>query len=215
MTSHTPPPPSATASHYPIGPLALQAHPATPGPAGLSVSVRLSVGNSAVAPSLLLEYHLQGPLEQLRLPAPQPPGMADGLWQHTCLEAFVSTVGETAYREFNFSPSGQWAAYRFSGERLRDAAAEATGTLPSLQVRCRSDAHKLWLAVELPASALPLNSATALQIGLSAVLEDQQGQLSYWALQHPTAGPDFHHRSGFSLRAPHPFSPTPARASTA
>ena len=37
----------------------------------------------------------------------------------------------------------------------------------------------------------------SLQINLTAVLEEQDGSLSYWALQHSDIYPDFHNRAGF------------------
>jgi hypothetical protein len=36
------------------------------------------------------------------------------------------------------------------------------------------------------------------QLGLTAVVEAADGSLSYWALRHPVARPDFHHRDGFA-----------------
>jgi len=47
----------------------------------------------------------------------------DELWRHTCCELFaapvalVATAQGGAYREFNFSPSGDWAAYAFDSPR--------------------------------------------------------------------------------------------------
>ena len=41
--------------------------------------------------------------------------------------------------------------------------------------------------------------AGGLRLALAAVLEDQQGALSYWALAHPPGKPDFHHPVGFTL----------------
>jgi hypothetical protein len=36
-------------------------------------------------------------------------------------------------------------------------------------------------------------------LGLSAVIEDLDGVLSYWALRHPPGKPDFHHPDTFAL----------------
>ena len=38
-----------------------------------------------------------------------------------------------------------------------------------------------------------------LRLGLSAVIEDDSGKLSYWALKHPSGKPDFHHPDTFVL----------------
>ena len=40
---------------------------------------------------------------------------------------------------------------------------------------------------------------TPLELGLSAVIEDGEGGLSYWALAHTGSKPDFHHRGSFAL----------------
>lgn len=142
---------------------------------------------------LVLSYRVTCPPTDLRLPASQPPGPADGLWQHTCCEAFVAEAG-TAYREFNFSPSGQWAAYRFTGYRERDAVSPP-GAEPQLSFTPLADGFEL--RATLPAALLP--PGNALQLGLTAVIEAADGNKSYWALAHCAAQPDFHVRQSFAL----------------
>ena len=39
----------------------------------------------------------------------------------------------------------------------------------------------------------------SLRLGLSAVVEEYDGMLSYWALRHPPGKPDFHHAAAFAL----------------
>lgn len=190
----------------------LQCHPATPCSVPLRLQVRLAAAGSEEGPGLLLHYTLQGPLARLRLPPPQTPGPADGLWQHSCFEAFIGLGGEAAYREFNFSPSGQWAAYRFSGERVRDPSAE-TPVEPVLDLQTTADG--LSLRVWLPLQALPpVVPGRPWDLGLTAVIETTDGGLSYWALQHPGERPDFHHRGGWQPQPDlpalfQPVSPTP------
>jgi hypothetical protein len=163
-------------------------------------------------PALHLRYELKGELSVLRLPRPALEGAADGLWQHTCFEAFAMPSGAHAYQEFNFSPSGQWASYRFSAERVRDFAGEVAQQLgpqtrrPQLRVERRAD--HLVLHARLAGEALPTEPPDGvLRLNLSAVLEDQAGQLSYWALHHPSARPDFHHPEGFVHLLPWPPAP--------
>jgi hypothetical protein len=143
--------------------------------------------------SLALSFHIACPPADLRLPAPQPPGPADGLWQHTCCEAFVAEDGDS-YREFNFSPSGQWAAYRFTGYRDRDEAF-APAAPPQLTLTRLADGVEL--RATLPAALLP--PGDTLQLGLTAVIEAADGSKSYWALTHGAAQPDFHLRQSFAL----------------
>jgi hypothetical protein len=122
-------------------------------------------------------------------------GSADGLWQHTCFEAFVAN-GESGYREFNFAPSGEWAAYAFTDYRLRDSTWQAA---QSPRITTQRDAESFELSATLPAALFPTDTATLL-LGLTAVIETTDGMLSYWALKHPGERPDFHLREGFCLR---------------
>jgi len=185
-----------SSAQRPAAPHRLACHPATPCALPLQIGVSLAVAGSAAGPGLLLRYEVLGDVGRLRLPTPMPHGPADGLWQHTCFEAFVGATGDLAYREFNFAPSGQWAAYRFSAERQRDTAAEAAQVPVSPPIELHPAADRLCLQAWLPLHALP-DPGTPWDIGLTAVIETQDGQLSYWALRHPGARPDFHHRGGW------------------
>ena len=173
----------------------LHCHPAAPCARPLQVQVSLAVAGSETGPGLLLHYTLGGDLSGLRLPPPAEPGPADSLWRHTCFEAFVGLAGEPAYHEFNFSPSGQWAAYRFMAQRQRSPEADIP-VRPEIDLDV-SDSD-LSMQVWLPRSALPeAHAGKTWEIGLSAVIETTDGQLAYWALRHPAAQPDFHHRGGW------------------
>lgn len=173
--------------------LTLLKHSAAACPPGLAIDVRVSPGGAG----LTLAYRLQGPLADILVPAPCSPGFADGLWQHTCFEAFVAAAGNPGYREFNFSPSGQWAAYAFTDYRQRDPDF-APGPTPEISVR--RDADSLQLDVCVSAGLLPAAApGTAWELGLSAVVEAADGSRSYWALAHPGLQPDFHRRDAFRL----------------
>lgn len=164
--------------------------------ASLTIDAEMTL---APAQGLRLRYELTGDLTRIRIPAPEPPGAQDGLWQHTCFEAFIAVQGEAGYREFNFSPSGQWAACAFSDYRLRKTW--MIGQAPIISVARASDS--LVLEAYLAATDLPPATAgKSLQIGLSAVVESNDGSLSYWALHHPSAHPDFHDKKGFTCSLP-------------
>lgn len=164
----------------------------------------MAVEVRVLADGLRLRYGLRGDTAALRIPAPAAPVPTDGLWQHTCLEAFLAADGEPAYREFNFSPSSEWAAYRFSSERQRDKAAEAREPVWLRPPQARATTRELTLTARLPATALP-RSPSPLRLGLCAVIEERNGQLSYWALHHPHERPDFHHPDGRALRLAAPL----------
>ncbi len=143
---------------------------------------------------LRLRYELTGDLMQLRMPAPQPPVAVDGLWEHTCFEAFIGVEGDASYHEFNFSPSGQWAAYSFSDYRLRNDW--TVRQMPMISVT-RTDGRLLLEAVIAAADLPPNRAGKPFQLGLTAVIESNDGSHSYWALHHPESCPNFHHRAGF------------------
>ncbi len=170
--------------------VALVPHPATPCVA--VESIRVDVHRKPG--TLSLRYVLAGDLKRLRVPAPRPPARVDGLWRHTCFELFVAVPGETAYREFNFSPSGEWAAYRFA--RYRAGGAKLDCQAPEIRAWDESSIEHeptFNLQAEVP------SPSGALRIGLSAVVEDEAGGLAYWAVRHPAAKPDFHHAASFAV----------------
>ena len=145
---------------------------------------------------LHLIYELTGDLSQIRIPVSQPPDAVDGLWEHTSFEVFVAVEGEADYHEFNFSPSGQWAAYSFSDYRVCSAWTASQNPVISF---ARTNEYLLLEAVIASADLPRNNGGKPYQLGLSAVIEASDGSLSYWALHHPEARPDFHHRAGFIL----------------
>jgi hypothetical protein len=142
--------------------------------------------------SLILSYVVSGRIGDLLMPPVVAPARADKLWQHTCFEAFLRTSAGPGYYEFNFSPSTQWAAYRFSGYRSGMRLATEIGA-PRIEVRSSAETYTLQAALELDGLSSPLH------LGLSAVLEEINGGKSYWALTHPPGKADFHHADCFTL----------------
>jgi hypothetical protein len=173
-------------------------HPATPAPAVRSVEATIRANPDG---SIALFYCLRGDIVRLRIPEDCAPERMDQLWEHTCFEAFIAVCGESAYREFNFSPSGQWAAYAFKDYR------QAMNELPAIappSIATRRFAGRIEVDVVLPAQSLP-SGRRPWQIGISAVIEEADtvdGSHSYWALRHPSPRPDFHHRDAFMLDWP-------------
>lgn len=135
--------------------------------------------------ALAVNFRLDADLDRLRIPAPRPERFVDGLWRHTCFEVFLATRSR-AYREYNFSPSGEWAAYAFLGYRKR-----MRGNLRRPKFRVHGNGVVATIAAK-----------DCLRVGLSAVIEERSGALSYWALRHAPGKPDFHHRRAFALALP-------------
>ena len=172
-------------------PLSLACHPQTPSRAVLGIDV-VAVG--VPDGGLALAFALKGDLSCLRIPESRSPRRAGGLWKHTCFEVFVMTGDGPGYREFNFSPSGEWAVYAFRG--YRDGGELEIELAPGIGVR--RTANRLELDAKICHDFLP--PGRPLRLGLSAVVEDASGALSYWALRHPPGKPDFHHQDAFALQ---------------
>jgi hypothetical protein len=150
---------------------------------------------------LELRYGLEGRIGEVRFPPAAPPRRTDGLWAHTCFEAFLRPDGGDGYAEFNFAPSGAWAAYRFTGYRERMAEAPLAEP-PRIEVP-EAGGH-FELAVRLSLAGLPELAGSDWRVGISAVIEDLDGGKSYWALAHPPGKADFHHADCFALELPAP-----------
>jgi len=148
---------------------------------------------------LQLSYQLSGDMHKLLVPAPQPALRRDELWRHTCCELFIAAPGQAFYLEFNFSPSGEWAAYGFHDYRQGMTPARLA-LPPQIELISTNTLLDLRVLLQLDHANLPFTDSDAgWQLGLTAVIEDNAGQLSYWALSHPSLQPDFHHRDGFVL----------------
>ncbi|MFL6830848.1 MAG: DOMON-like domain-containing protein [Sphingomicrobium sp.] len=176
--------------------LDLVPHPATPpGEPPFKVWARVDHASAlgAVA-STNIWFGVGAPLSRFAIPQAAEPARADGLWQTTCFEAFLRAEGEQSYREWNFAPSGQWAAYDFTDYRDGMAAAEV-GT-PYVRVEDNFTWWALGATIAVPAES-------EWQLGLSAVLEEKDGAKSYWAIAHPDGGkPDFHDPACFAAHLP-------------
>lgn len=152
-------------------------HPDTP-PGGIDwVEAELvRVDDGAVA-----TFRAKGDLSRLVVPPSALPVRTDGLWQATCFELFVSTGGD-GYREYNFSPSSAWAAYEFDSYREGMRAAAA-----SVIVEFSREPTEMVLAARIK-DGLPLPGI----VGMTAVIEETDGQLRYWATGFAPGKPDFH-----------------------
>ena len=175
--------------------LTLLPHPDTPCRAltGIDVEVvRTAEG------ALELHFFVMGKVGSLLIPPSAEPVRSDGLWQHSCFEAFVRSGTGAAYHEFNFSPSTAWAAYRFSDYRT---GMHVAARVPPPEVSARQTSKSYVLSATVPLADVPgISDKAVWQLGLSAVIEEISGAKSYWALAHPPGKPDFHHQDCFALQ---------------
>lgn len=165
--------------------------PLIPHPTSPHGGLTLEVEARRAGRVLSLEYVLAGPVETVRWPQAAARARTDGLWQATCFEAFART--SDGYVEYNLSPSGAWAAYRFDGYRAGMRALEIAP--PFIVTRMAQGRFVVTVDVELPEDATDA-------VGLTAVVQGLDGAIAYWALAHPSDKPDFHHPDSFALELP-------------
>ncbi len=161
------------------------------------VSVQLCSYDSS---ELVVEFHLR-PLATVSLPPETSPSRTDDLWRTTCFEVFLKPDGSDRYFEFNLSPSFAWAAYEFEG--YRQGRRDMPLRWPP-ETSLSSDGERFFLYSELD---IPADLVGRARLGLSAVIEEQDGTKSYWALAHPAGAPDFHHADCFAIELGPPEQP--------
>lgn len=164
----------------------LRSHPQTPCAAVDEVVADVDVTRDV----LVVRYAIVGDLDRVRIPATSLD--PERLWAHTCCELFVAPSPGEGYLEWNFSPNGQIACFAFTAYRQRSPSAPTSSATSTVRVAGR----ELTLEARVP---LPADVGELARMSLTAVVEDDGGTLSYWALRHPGARPDFHHEAGFAL----------------
>ena len=152
-------------------------HPDTPPGAIHVVEAELErAADGAVA-----RFRAIGDVSRLVVPPPAAAERADGLWRTTCFELFVSGEGP-GYLEFNLSPSGAWAAYQFDGHRNGMSHLKA-----NVDIKISSDKKSLTLI-----SKIEYEFPDCARVGLTAVIEEADGAIRYWATAFAPGKPDFH-----------------------
>ena len=170
-------------------------HPASL-PAGPPFKVWASVDHAAsfgAVATTNIWFGIGAPASRFVIPEGPGGARADGLWQTTCFEAFLRPAGDQAYREWNFAPSGDWAAYDFAS--YREGMDESdVGAPPYI----RLEDNFTWWAL---GATITADAERSWELGLSAVLEEKDGTKSYWALAHPPGDrPDFHAPDCFAAK---------------
>ncbi len=130
--------------------------------------------------------------QALVVPAFAGRGRSDDLWKTTCFELFLRPQDGEAYTELNLSPSERWAAYDFSSYR-EDMKDRPASREPDCAIRLGSSFAIFDAAI--PRDLLPALPADA---NFACVIEEDGGRLSYWAMAHPEAKPDFHDPACFA-----------------
>jgi len=152
-------------------------HPDTPPSALLAIEGELwRVPDGAIA-----KFRAVGDISRVVIPSSAAPERTDELWRTTCFEVFSAGEGK-AYREYNISPSGAWAAYEFDDYRIGMSPAPAR-----IELEISHD-HKILTMIAMIDSEFPLPAL----VGLAAVIEETDGAIRYWATAFAPGKPDFH-----------------------
>jgi hypothetical protein len=171
-------------------------HPTTPSKAVRAIDVAINRLDSL----LTLRYTATGNIDALEIAPLTAPTRTDELWRGTCFELFLQAAGEIDYREFNFAPSRQWAAYVFDDYR-RGMRPLELADVPKIEIEVTPQTLTQTISLSLNGAFTETSSLLA---GLSAVIRKKDGGVSYWALAHPDATPDFHARGSFTFALPQP-----------
>jgi hypothetical protein len=144
--------------------------------------------------SVFISYKLQGDLSALDLGDGHPHRQrVIKLWEKSCFELFVKN-SKGSYIEFNFSPVFEWNAFYFSikGDELKEYK-----RVDALKMDVLLSDQVFSLIVEIDKLKFPdgffdKSADASLEIGITSVLKNKDGALSYWALNHKDTRPNFH-----------------------
>ncbi len=148
---------------------------------------------------LRLHYDVSGVITKVRFPPSAKPARADELWRHTCFEMLLQAPGGAGYWEFNFSPSSEWGAYRFTDYRAGMRPCDLVAA-PAIEIQTGQERFEMVVALDLAGLGLPPNAVW--RAGLSVIIEGRDPHKSWWALAHPPGKPDFHQPCNFALDLP-------------
>ena len=163
-------------------------HPSTP---PLEVSEMSVTMMRLMGGELLLRYRMNQS-SKVVVPRGFSHRSQEDLWRRTCLELFLYDQNGR-YREFNFAPAGDWAAFQFASYRklIGDYVPEVAP-----KIDFQRGPQMMTVTVRLPARLLDgVKSAS-----LCAVVEEEGGHHWLWSLTHRREEPDFHDPMSFAIR---------------
>ncbi|MEH2193278.1 MAG: DOMON-like domain-containing protein [Nostoc sp.] len=146
---------------------------------------------------LAICYMLEGDLKEITIFHPSnTPSRKHELWKETCFEFFLGINNSVQYWEFNLSPAGHWNVYRLDG--YRQGMQEETA-FEKLQFDVQNQGEGLALVLDLDFGKI-ISVEQAIEVGITTVVKDRGGEVTYWALTHRGAEADFHLRDSFIIK---------------
>jgi hypothetical protein len=145
---------------------------------------------------LNIVYIVSGAIESIQLPTLNPhPTRQWELWETTCFECFFGVPDELNYWELNLAPNGNWNAFGLMN--YREGIAEASAVESIVITTDRTD-DRFTLSAAIPISAI-VPARKPLEMSVTAVIQTQDQEVSYWAIAHCRTAADFHRRDSFKL----------------
>ncbi len=96
----------------------------------------------------------------------------------------------------NLSPNGDWNVYYFA--RYRAGMVEES-SIDNIDSTVCLEKNRAAVGCRVPLIGCHAEISSVL-IGVSCILLHNSGELSYWALAHPGAKPDFHDSRAFCVK---------------
>ena len=171
-------------------------HRLVPHPEMRPLSVRsVEVEVSRLNDGVMLRYAVE-PADDLVLSDFQTE-RRDNLWRGTCFELFIRPPSGS-YVEFNFAPLFAWNAYSFTDWRIgrRPFQLDAWPHMSDSRLDDRKASFPIRYALDVILGAEIATLAPA-KVSIAAIIEEEGGKMSYWALAHPPGQPNFHHPDCF------------------
>ena len=164
----------------------------------LAPGITIDCELNSTAESLFISYKLQGSLPEIDLGVGHPKhARVIKLWEKSCFELFIKTE-KNQYMEFNFSPDFEWNAFYF--EKKGDPLKEFE-KMNSVKMDILLSLEVFHLIVEIDKKKFPEGFFQGeLTAGVTSVIKNKKGGLSYWALSHADTRPNFHHFDSFKYK---------------
>ena len=174
-----------------------------PYPADPIPNIRVGGYIKRIENQLSVFYGMQGDIDNLLLPVATTSTRQDDLWRATCFEFFLAAPDSPEYWEFNMSPSSAWNVYHMDAyRRIGFCEEHRIQQLPfefqKTDVKDSRDIHSYFLDISVNLTPI-LPAEQKIQVGITAILQTNDHNETYWALAHPGQQADFHLRDSFII----------------
>jgi hypothetical protein len=148
--------------------------------------------------SIYISYKLLGALSTVDFGTSTPKHeRVMKLWEKTCFELFIKNANDT-YIEFNFSPDFEWNCFLF--EKVKGLPVEYK-KMESVNFDILFANDIVHVIIELQKKMFPENFFEGpLSAGITSIIIDKKGDISYWALSHEDIKPNFHLFESFKYK---------------